>query len=281
MITTQAQQLCEEIISYLSDTSLPPWQKPWKVSGSLPINAVTQRPYRGANVLTLMLSSYLQGFPHGDWATLKQWNQLGHKVQAGQTGTRLSFYTSTETIQETDDQVERKVKKSVLRFFTVFHRAQTTAPPLSLPEANAHTLQQSEDALLAWCQTRNIAWQLGTDRAYYSPTDDKIVLPPMSAFSSPSRYLATFAHELIHSTGHSSRLNRLTKDGFGTEAYAQEELVAEIGAVMICAMFNIQVALREDHAPYIKSWLSALKSDPNVIFKVAAAAQKAVDFLQQ
>jgi antirestriction protein ArdC len=115
------------------------------------------------------------------------------------------------------------------------------------------------------------------DRAYYRPSTDAIVMPPMAAFNGASEYHATLLHESVHATGHKSRLDRLTPARFGSDDYAYEELVAELGAAMLCCKLGIDGDLR--HAGYLDSWLKALRNDKKFILSASAKAQAAMDYL--
>jgi antirestriction protein ArdC len=117
----------------------------------------------------------------------------------------------------------------------------------------------------------------GGDSAYYRPSTDQIVMPPMAAFNSPENYHATLLHESVHATGHEKRLKRLTPTRFGSSEYAYEELVAELGAAMLCAYCGVNGDLR--HSGYIDSWLKALKNDKQFILSAAGKAQAAMDYL--
>ena len=175
---TQASAIAEALIAHLSDPALPPWSKPWRMGAELPLNAVTGKPYRGANVLTLMLSS--AGLPHGDWATLKQWNSLGYRVNAGARSTQLSFYTTYEASREHDDGSTTTSTRRCLKFFRVFHRSQTDAPPLVALELTPHIFAQRETEMLTWCQSRTIPIRPDPNRAFYSPAGDYIGMPQLS-----------------------------------------------------------------------------------------------------
>ena len=119
----------------------------------------------------------------------------------------------------------------------------------------------------------------GGDRAYYAPGADAIQLPRPEAFRNADAYLSTKAHELMHWTGHQGRLHRQFGLRFGDQAYAFEELVAEIGAAFLCADLGVTADVREDHAAYIANWLQVLTDDKRAVFTAAAQAQRAVDFL--
>ena len=116
-------------------------------------------------------------------------------------------------------------------------------------------------------------------RAYYDSKSDEIHMPPFQVFKRPDLFYSTLAHETIHFTGHESRCNRQLGNRFGSEAYAAEELVAELGSAFLSAELNLETEPRFDHAPYVENWLRVLKSDKRAIFTAASKAQQAVQFL--
>ncbi|WP_086122975.1 ArdC family protein [Hydrogenophaga sp. IBVHS1] len=265
------------------EAGTPPWVCPWdQTHGSAtPANLTTGRPYRGINVLLLNLQQLARGYPSNRWLTFQQASSAGSRIRRGESGTRIVFFKMLER----DDDVSAKPTPSqsskvipLLRSFTVFNAAQAddlperlTAPlPLS---ADWKPIAQADDVIKA----SGAHIQHGGDRAFYSLGLDLIQMPPQQAFDAPASYYSTALHELTHWTGHASRCNRMLSSRQHIEAYAFEELVAEMGSAFLNARCGLPGALH--HASYINEWLQALRNDRRLVFSAASMAQKAVDFL--
>jgi antirestriction protein ArdC len=265
------------------------FQMPWHaVAGAgLPVNSVTHQPYHGVNVLTLSFHAMQHKWPNS-WASFNQWKERGAQVRRGEHGVPIVFYTPVEIREIEKDEAgkEKVVVKTipVFRYATVFNISQVdnppppppqTAPPVN-PIANAEQFITATKADIRY----------GGNRAYYAPARDYVQIPECGAFvgtktSSPTEaFYGVTLHELCHWTSHASRLNRETGKRFGDEAYAAEELIAEIGAAFACAKLGITPELRQDHIQYVASWLKVLKEDKRAIFTAASAASSAVEYLE-
>jgi antirestriction protein ArdC len=252
-----------------------PWIKPWRADASADKNVVSQKPYQGINRLILGVSSMAQGFHNPAWASYKQWQGMGANVLAGSKGTRIVFFQPV-TVKE-DKQTGEKSSHALLKTYVVFNAQQTDMPivPSEVPATEFDPIPACESRILA--TGANISH--GGDAAFYSPAHDRIQLPNPSSFDLQGSYYATAFHELAHWTGAKHRLDRnLEKGKFGNPAYAFEELVAEMSAAFLCADHKIAGELR--HAGYIGHWLKACREDSKAIFKAAALAQKAADYIK-
>ena len=292
-----------------------PWNKPWdvsKCSHALPHNIVSQKPYRGVNVWILAFTG------DQEFASFKQWAELGRKhaiankeyewrqdrqgkqykspttyygVQKGQTAHTIVYFSMirVENDKYPAESDDKYVKIPMLKYHKVFGRSQTNLP---MPEVDHGELNMTkreravENFMFAnYFEEQGIDVRWGGTRAYYNVSSDFIGMPDRVAFKDGFAMLPTLLHEAIHSTGHMKRLSR--KFGiFGDKDYAFEELVAEMGASILCRWFNILPgdALEEgleNQASYVKNWLERLKSDPGFIIKAGAKAQKAVDYILQ
>lgn len=265
------------------------WQKTWKSSGGsdLPRSLSTGKPYRGVNVFTLWFESMVKGYTSQYWGTYRQVSERGGQVRKGEKSTEVVFWKiidKTETVNG-----EAKVKKiPLLRLFHVFNTEQCDwAEDARLPEivepAEAADPIEGAQALVADYLTHGPSLGHGGNRAFYRPAADHVQMPQFADFDSPEAYYSTLYHELTHSTGHDSRLKR---DGiregsfgaFGDKVYSNEELIAEMGAAILCAVAGIeQAATLDNSASYLAHWLQALKADSSLIIRAASAAQKAVD----
>jgi hypothetical protein len=264
------QVITERLISLIESGSTSKWTRPW--NPITPRNAVSGANYRGANRVLL---SFAQ-FEDPRWLTYKQATQLGGFVNRGERGMPVLFYKFG-----TKEEVECGKPKVVCKQFTVFNLEQTTG--VELPEWGQSAI--CEDALVAAqllldLFTHRPVVAHGGDRAYYSLTQDKVVLPPVKAFTSSEKYFSVLAHELSHSTMHESRLNRRfsAESKFGSKAYSMEEIVAQLSASFLCQEFGIEGCLELDGS-YIKSWLQPLRNDPTFIIKASGYAQKSADWI--
>lgn len=250
-----------------------PWQKPWTGADGRAKSLSSKKHYRGINTLVLDAAAILGGFSSPWWGTYKQIKALGGNVRKGEQGTAIVLWKVFEKEQE--DGTTKRIP--MLRYFTVFNADQ--ADGLELPEEDkgepVEVAEAVQDVLARYEDGPKVTHRRG-DRAFYSPDADAITLPELDQFHSETALVATMFHELIHSTGHSSRLDRLEGGSFGCESYAQEELVAEMGAAMLAATVGIEVEI-SNSASYVASWLKVLKNDRSLLIKAAQQAQKAVD----
>lgn len=273
-------RITERIVAQL-EAGVAPWVRPWHSEADpVPINAITRRPYRGINVLALGLETAARGFDRNRWMTYRQAAEAGGQVRRGARGCQIVFYqrpapAPDEVAEEASDKHKRLIP--LLRVFTVFNVAEVDGLPPDIvpPQAPFHAWQAEDAADLVLAESR-AEIRHGGNRAYYAAGDDYIQLPNRSAFATGASYYATALHELVHWSGHSSRCDRKL-DRFGEEAYAAEELIAELGAAFLCAHCRIDGQLQ--HASYIGSWLKVLKSDKRAVFVAATKAQQACDFL--
>jgi antirestriction protein ArdC len=269
-------EVTHRIITAL-EAGTPPWICPWTDHTALPSNLATGKPYRGINVLMLSIEAQLSCYSDSRWVTLRQANELGAKVRKGEHGAQVIFFKMKEIGEVAEAPEEPKRVVPMLRTYTVFNASQVEflperfelrpSPAAWQPIGEAEQLIHDTGAVI----------HHGGNRAFYRPTDDIIQLPPPAWFPDTSDYYAVALHELTHWTGHPRRLDRVLGRRHGIEAYAYEELVAEMGAAFLCA--HCGLAARMEHASYIDNWLDALRRDKRLIFTAAGAAQKAADYV--
>lgn len=270
------QEVTNTIIAAL-EAGTTPWVKPWKAAnGGLPQKQDTGQAYRGVNVILLLLAGMAYG--SNEWYTFKQAKTRGGMVRKGEKGTMVVFWKvlkKTEVDEFTGEDVERTIP--ILRQFTVFNRDQIDG----LPEIEVEDVPDFErhEAAEATIEGTDAKIQYGNNRAFYDPTADWIGMPNREAFDNPESFYSTTFHELVHWTGNRDRLDRNHKGRFGSEDYAFEELVAEIGAAFLCAEHRIDGELQ--HPNYIASWIEGLKNDTNAIFSASKLAQNAADLIQE
>jgi len=279
-LQTDATKLIVEQLKEFESTGLTPrWLQPWSNEGKLswPSN-LDGTTYSGINVLVLLALQEKFGFPNSTWGTYNAYNAKNAQVQKGERSAKIFFYKSL-MITEKDDQGQVKlgedgqaeeVKIPLLKSFSVFNVTQTDLKqePVEPPSKDFQCLANA----LQVVDVRH-----GSDKAYYDRKGDFIRMPNPNQFIDEACYWAALAHEVIHWTGAAERLNRKKGLIFGNEDYAKEELVAELGAVMLLAQFGIKPDFQS--AVYIASWIRSLEEDHKLIFKIAAQAQAAVNFL--
>jgi len=278
-------RVTDQIVAEL-EAGVRPWVQPWnaahaagEVSRPLRFNAI---PYRGINVVLLWLAALHQHFVCPLWMTYRQAAELGGQVRRGQKGS-LVVYADSFTRRETDDTGEQHEHQiPFLKSYTVFNVEQIDGLPAhyyARAEQLLHTLNRIERAeRFVEATAADICH--GGAMAFYTPTADFVQMPPFESFRRPEAYYATLCHELTHWTRHSSRLAReFGWQRWGDEGYAMEELVAELGAAFLCADLGLTPEIRDDHAPYLASWLKVLKNDKRAVFTAASHAQRAADYL--
>jgi antirestriction protein ArdC len=264
------------------------WRMPWHSKGNgaapvLPINVATGRPYRGVNTVVLWVSAEANAYSNAVLGTYRQWKERGAQVLKGEHASPVVFWKPIERDEDDGNADSQGEAHAGRRFFakgySVFNAAQVDgyeAP--ALPELPVtQRIEHAESFFSALGATIGH----GGNRAFYRPADDRIQMPPFEAFRDPVAYYATLAHEVTHWSGHPARCARDLKGRFGDEAYAAEELIAELGAAFLCADLDLASEPRPDHAAYVQSWLKVLRSDKRAIFTAAAKAQAAADYVHE
>ncbi|HWJ88725.1 MAG TPA: zincin-like metallopeptidase domain-containing protein [Pelagibacterium sp.] len=272
------KQITDKIIADLEQGELT-WLKPWS-AGNMDGRIV--RPlrhngmaYSGINVLMLWGAAWEAGYNSPYWMTFKQAKELGAHVRKGERGNPV-VYANTITRTEEERTIPFMKAYSVFNVEQIDGLADHYYAKVE-PVINAAQRIGNADSFVA---ATGADIRHGGNRAYYSSGSDHVQMPPFECFRSPESYYATLAHELTHWTKHKKRLDReFGRKKWGDEAYAREELVAELGAAFLCADLALTPEPGTDHAAYIQSWLKVLKDDKRAMFAAAAHAQRAADFL--
>jgi antirestriction protein ArdC len=264
----------EQIISQL-ERGVVPWRKPWRTE--LPCNLISGKPYRGLNVFLLGM----QGRESKYWLTYKQAAQLGGHVRAGEKSSLVTFWNvGAEKLNKETGKVS---KPFLLRFYSVFNATQIDGLD-SLKLGNASGPVPNIDACETIVsgmpkppkfETSNAAW--------YRPVSDTVGMPAKTLFDSAEEFYSTYFHELVHSTGHASRVGREgieNINAFGSESYSREELIAELGSSLLCGVTGISPCTLDNSAAYLQSWIDRLRGDSKLILSASSAAQKAADFIR-
>lgn len=306
------RDLADNFIEKIQSGDFGAWKKSW---ASLGMNAIPHNvrgtSYRGINTVILWLSGFDYQSPQ--WGTYEQWKKLAVKhaiskgeftleegrkgpwkkttkwygVKKGEGGTTIIFW-KPQTWKETDADGEEQDRVSfLLKTYTVFNRDQTDLPPLEKVEGSEYVAKEFNDmelefnsALAHYRFTTKggpVKLKHGGDRAFYTPVSDRIAMPERKQFETNLHYLAVLGHECIHSTGHALRMNRALKNSKGSEDYAFEELIAELGSAFLMGAFGLSGDLR--HTEYLASWVRILKDEPEALMRAASKAQKAVDHI--
>jgi antirestriction protein ArdC len=260
-----------------------PWVKPWSATPgrNAPCNAVTNRPYSGCNVVLLWMAQSA-GYQTPRYLTFKQARELGGHVRKSEHGTKVYFVKQLQ-VRDNDAAADETPTRIIpmLREYTVFNVSQCDGLPdrvLTLGDIKPRNRDERDATIDEFLACTGVEIREGVGEAYYRPSDDYISLPRFEAFKSAAHFYAVAFHELAHSIGHKSRLDRDLRHRFGERAYAAEELVAELCAAFLCAEFSIDGDLR--HAGYIASWIGLLKADSRAFFTACSKAQAAADYLR-
>lgn len=250
-----------------------PWSKPWAgVAGQA--RSINGNVYRGINAVVMGISQAAYDDPR--WLTFQKAKQLGGNVKRGERGTPVVGWRWVE-----DEKTGQDICRGIFGY-TVFNVQQceglnlTPVPDVAKPSP-VEALEHCERTISAWFDRPTI--DHGGAQAFYRPSDDHVQMPPRDSFKGSAEYYCTLFHELTHSTGHAKRLNRdgiVNCDRFGSDRYAEEELIAELGAAMLCGVHGIKCTL-DNSAAYLKGWASKLGSDEQLIIRAAQAAQRAAD----
>jgi antirestriction protein ArdC len=265
------------------------WRMPWHTKHGatemqLPRNVVSGRAYRGVNVPMLWGAAQAFGYESPFWATYKQWSERSCQVRKGEKATMVVFWRTYKVDRDDSGDDEGDDKRLVVRAYFVFNAAQVDGFSVETVTKGETPEDLSEDQRIASADAFFAATgstvRHGGNRAFYTTGGDFIQMPEFGQFDEPVSYYSTLAHEHTHWSGHKARLDRQFGARFGDQAYAFEELVAELGAAYLCGVLGLANEPRADHAAYLDSWLKVLKGDKKAIFTAASRSQAAVDYLQ-
>ena len=275
------QMITDRIIERIKSTGLLPWKKPWKSPNEVPRSLITHKPYRGVNAFLL----HAMGYASPCWLTMNQVNAMGGKVRKGEHACPVVFWKFFDEVADTADSPEPNKRYALLRYYSVFNTEQCEGlpkdklPVIGVVAPFCH-LEEAERLVNEMPDRPDIRHD--SRRASYSPQGDLVRVPPRHLFTHAAGYYEALFHELTHSTGHSKRLNRkglMEMQSFGSDAYSQEELVAEMGSAFLCGHCGILKKTEENSAAYLKHWLEQLKADPSLLVRAGSQAQKAYDYI--
>lgn len=279
------QLITDQIVSAI-EAGAGEFKLPWHRSGTdllYPRNVASRIAYRGVNILTLWLTAETKGFRSGVWGTFNQWTSLGATIRKGEKAAYVVFFKEINVA--VDDGEENGSKRLFARATPVFAAEQVDGYETNTVVCKAGSEFNQSFEIDAFVGRTKATIYHGGDLAYYQPSTDSIHLPfqkdflPSVTSSVEENYYSTLFHELVHFSGTKNRCDRNLTGRFGSDSYAMEELIAELGAAFLCGHFQISATPRVDHAQYLAHWLSVLKSDKRAIFAAASKASQAVEFL--
>jgi len=246
-----------------------PWRKSWQF---VPQNFYSKHEYKGCNFALLSCNAFTSPY----YATFKQIKQSGHNVKKDSKAEMIVFWKFRKIIAESDEDEDKVIP--MIRYYNVFNIEQTT---IEVDNENQNKQIVSAETVINSSQNLPEIQHINKLSAHYSERDDVVNVPSMNLFESSEDYYSVVFHELIHSTGHRSRLNRATIANYfkSKEERAKEEMIAEIGASYLCAYCGIENFVLESESSYIDHWLSILNNDKRIFIHLASQAQKAAEFI--
>ena len=267
--------ITSRIITQL-EQGIIPWRKPWTGTNGGAISGGTGKPYSLLNQMLLQKP--------GRWFTFAEAKKIGGNIIKESHGTTIYFWRPLVTKEKDKDGKEIEKTIPLLRQYIVFHESQCTGLPQRTEEETFHNapIEEAEAIERAYVNREHLTINhIISDRAFYSPSVDEITVPHIDQYQHKQEYYSTLFHEMVHSTGHRTKLNRLNRTvAFGSEEYSKEELVAEIGAAALLNHVGIETPeIFINNTAYIQSWLRALQNDTRMLVGASSQAGKAVDYI--
>jgi antirestriction protein ArdC len=272
-----ATRITNRIVSLL-EQGVVPWRRTWgqKRVTHCPRSAGTGKAYQGINALHLSAITWSENYASPTFITFQEAKKRGGSVRKGEHGYPVIYWKMIDVDSDTGDSK----KIPMLRHSTVFNVAQCDGlPDTSEPVAVFTPIDTAEDIWRRWADKPSLIH--GGMKAAYNSVQDVIRMPYPVAFDPPEEYYTTLFHEAIHATGHPKRLCRDMSGSFGSQKYGREELVAEMGATMLCAYAGIEDEVIENSAGYLDGWIKTLKGDKRLLIVASGQAEKAVHFIRQ
>lgn len=277
------QIVTDKVLALLEGGTVP-WRKPWSAAAGVPLSMSSRKPYRGINPFLLVCTALAEGYTSQWWGTYDQITEKGGQVRKGQKSTMIVFWKrAVRTVHDETTGTDVDKPWAMLRYFYVFNADQADGlPERYYAKADEVTTNEALDALTADYEASLASIAYGGNRAFYSPGQDHVQVPKIGDHDGPEEFYSTKFHELTHSTGHSTRLNRegiVEGHRFGDVLYSKEELIAEMGAAMLAGIAGIEQVTLPNSTAYLAHWIGALKGDSKLLVSAAAAAQKAADLI--
>lgn len=271
------EMVTERIIEQL-ENGIIPWQKPWTGSKNGAYNRVSMKPYSVLNQMLLQHS--------GEYATFKQWTEARGHIRKGARSEIVTFWKMQLVEEEEEDGTKVKKQIPLLRYYNVFHISQVDGvEPKEKMELQEHEpIEEAERIKQEYIEREHLQiYEKITDKAFYTPTFDYIEVPCKEQYEHIEEFYSTLFHEMVHSTGHYNRLNRLESGAstrFGSATYSKEELTAEIGSAMILNRLGIETEKTfKNSTAYVQNWLQVLRNDNKFIISASSKSEKAVKYI--
>jgi antirestriction protein ArdC len=280
-------KITDQLIADIETGAAGTWRMPWHTLADAGTpTSVDGRPYRGMNSLWLAMVAAGQDWSAGVWATYRGWQRHGAQVRRGEHATQVVLWKPTNPKpgdgDDNDDHPGSR-RRLLARTYAVFAAEQVDGADEVIALRAQRLAERDTPERISAAETYFAAVGAtvveGGNQAFYKPATDTIHVPTLAQFDHAARYYGTLAHEHVHWTGRSDRLDRDLTGRFGTDGYAAEELVAELGAAMWCAQADLSAITRRDHAAYLAGWLRVLRTDARALVTVTSRAQAAVDYL--
>ena len=303
-LTPQRKQLVDQVLANLEKGNLF-WTQGWVAAGA-PESAVTGKKYRGINNLYLSLVAMAENYGDNRWATFRQMEEKGWTFKKDEEGHTLGKgkSVSVEYYEMRDKETKRRFDRSVLdgmtfdeqreymdknvywlrKFYRVFNCSlMDGVPAKEMPMIDVNDRIEKAEAILDYWNANESKIVYGGSQAFYRPSTDEVHLPEREKFKSTQSFYDTAFHEIGHSTGHESRLNRDLSGGFGSQSYAMEELRAEIASIFMAQDLGIEPSedRLQNNAAYIQSWKDEIKENPNALFTAIADADKIARYVSR
>lgn len=277
------QMVTDRVIEKLKE-GVCPWVKPWKGGNeSVAMNAISKKPYS-------FLNQMLLGF-EGQYLTFNQAKQLGGNIKKGSKSRPVVFWTTGYTTKGEDEEgnsvsVYHEYARPILKYYNVFEVGDVDGIDIKRIETkfipnDISPIEKAECVIAEYSERTNLKIERKySSGACYRPGDDKVIIPILGQFDMPEEFYSTAFHELVHSTGSKTRLNRDMGQRFGSDKYGREELIAEIGAAFCLSRLGMDTQKCFDNSvAYLKSWMEAIKADPKAIVIASGKAEKAVNLI--
>lgn len=299
-VEEKRKELVDTLLKYI-ETNPERWERGWySVSNESAFNPISQKRYKGLNAFYLYALGEMHGYKDPRWLTFKQAKDLGANVKQGEHSANIFYWNlydkstkqsfSEETVKDLNEEERNKYfednVRPVLKYYQVFNAEQCDNMPEYKKTAEQQSMAEEERAQQNAVIERVISNSsapifYGGNQAYYNPGTDSIRLPEIENFKSMQDYYATALHEIAHSTGHESRLNRDIKNTFGTQKYAKEELRAELASIFMQIDMGLRIEGKhfENHGAYLASWLRAVKQDVKEFYSASADAEKISEYV--
>ena len=277
-LTKNREQLVAKVIEAIKSGTAP-WQRPWNANGA-PKNAITGRQYTGINQISLMMYGLeIDGGKDPRWITFLQAKEKCWRIKKGSSGFPIELWSPAVKKSEGPDGEEVEETYTLHKVFTVFHATQVEGIGEFKPDKV--NIIEANDKAEKLIKSSGADIHCGGYQAFFDVIHDYIQLPLKQDFKSVEGYYSTALHELTHWTGHKERLNREQTASKFSPSYAYEELIAEMGSLFLTNAVGIPRTEGEfqNHTNYINSWCSELSANPDKLFKAAAEANKAANYL--